>query len=442
MIRKTALSLLILFCAAALVAAQNFSVEPALRKHVAYLCSEDLLGRKAGSAGESLAADYVYRALRDAGLQMLCDEAGQDFSIADSTGALGTTGMLRSCNIVGIVEGYDRRLRDEYIVVGAHLDGLGAMTVTVNGRPQTRIYPGADDNASGVATLIELARLTAANDWMFARSIVFVAFGAGECGTAGSWYFANRSFGDIGSVRAMLNLDMLGRGNDRNPFSLFSSLPARSLDTLLSHTLDRQPAVRPVRLEGTVQTSDHLPFYQREIPVFLFTTGKTREYRTVSDKPALLLYKNMERQCNYLFNFLLTVASAPADQLRMAPGRPSGDAASVSGDKLYSAADCDVRPQFFHADERHFLKTWVYKYLRYPQEAVSEGIQGRVSVGFVVEKDGSVSNVEVVTGVNPLLDAEAVRVISASPKWIPGKVAGRSVRTRLVLPIDFRLATR
>ncbi|MBQ6437149.1 MAG: TonB family protein [Bacteroidales bacterium] len=426
MFRKSAITLVILFCAAALVAAQNFNVEPALRRHVAYLCAEELQGRQAGSPGESLAADYIYRALRDAGLQMLCDESGQDFSIADSTAT------LHSCNIVGIVEGYDRRLRNEYIVVGAHMDGMGALSVTVNGRRQTRIYPGADDNASGVATLIELSRLVAANSWMFPRSVVFAAFGAGECGTAGSWYFVNRAFTEIGSVRTMVNLDMLGRGNAQYPFTVYSSLPKQKVDTLLSRTLERQPAVRPVPFNGTLQTSDHLPFYQREIPVFLFTTGKTREYRTVSDTPELVLYKNMERQCNYLFNFLLTVASAPAAQLENRQAAPSGET-------LYPAADCDVRPQFFHADERHFLKSWVYKYLRYPQEAVSEGIQGRVSVGFVVEKDGSVSNVEVVTGVDPLLDAEAVRVVSVSPKWIPGKIAGRPVRTRLVLPIEFRL---
>ena len=430
MIRKTALSLLILFCAAALVAAQNFNVEPALRRHVNYLCAEELQGRAAGSPGEALAADYVYRALREAGLQMLCDETGQDFSIADSTGG------LHSCNIVGIVEGYDRRLRDEYIVVGAHLDGLGAVTVTVNGRPQKRLYPGADDNASGVATLIELARLVAANDWMFARSVVFAAFGAGECGTAGAWYFANRSFGEMSAVKAMVNLDMLGRGNDRNPFSLFCSLPADKQESLRERTLERQPAVRPVPLEGMVQTSDHLPFYERGIPVFLFTTGKTREYRTAADTPSLLLYKNMERQTNYLFHFLLTLAGAPAALLEKdAPAAPSAE-------PVYSPADCDPRPQFFHADERHFLKTWVYKYLRYPEEALSEGIQGRVTVGFIIEKDGSVSHVEVVSGVDEQLDAEAVRVVSASPKWIPGKIQGKAVRTRLVLPVEFRLASR
>ena len=84
----------------------------------------------------------------------------------------------------------------------------------------------------------------------------------------------------------------------------------------------------------------------------------------------------------------------------------------------------------------------MYKYLRYPDEAISEGIQGRVTVGFVVEKDGSVSHVEVVSGVDERLDTEAVRVVSASPKWIPGKIQGKTVRTRIVLPIEFKLASR
>ena len=428
MVRKSALTLLILFCAAAFAAAQNFMVSPALRQHVEYLCSETLQGRQAGTPGESLASEYVFSALRDAGLQMLCDEAGQDFTIADSTA------NLHSCNILGIVEGYDRRLRDEYIVVGAHMDGLGAVEVTVDGKAQRRIYPGADDNASGVATLIELARLTAANNWLFARSVIFVAFGAGECGTAGSWYFVNRAFGEIGSVKAMVNLDMLGRGNERNPFALFSSLPRAKTDSLLSRILAFPTAVRPVRFEGTLQSSDHLPFYEREIPVFLFTTGKTREYRTLADTPSLILYKNLERQCNYLYYFLLTLAGAPEDLLRKAEADGSSGRETV-----FAPADCDSRPQFFHSDERHFLKAWVYKYLRYPREAVSEGVQGCVTVGFIVEKDGSVSSAEVVSGVDERLDAEAIRIVSASPKWIAGKIQGKAVRTRIVVPIEFRL---
>ena len=73
---------------------------------------------------------------------------------------------------------------------------------------------------------------------------------------------------------------------------------------------------------------------------------------------------------------------------------------------------------------------------------MAEGVQGRVTVGFVVEKDGSVTGVEVVTGADERLNAEAIRVVAASPKWIPGKIQGKAVRTRIVLPIEFKLTSR
>ena len=106
---------------------------------------------------------------------------------------------------------------------------------------------------------------------------------------------------------------------------------------------------------------------------------------------------------------------------------------------MYAASECDVRPQFFHSNEKHFLTSWVYKYLRYPERAIRGKLQGQVLVSFVVEKDGSVTNVMVEHGVDELLDDEAVRVVSVSPKWIPGQIKGEKVRTRIVIPVEFRL---
>lgn len=82
---------------------------------------------------------------------------------------------------------------------------------------------------------------------------------------------------------------------------------------------------------------------------------------------------------------------------------------------------------------------WVGEHLRYPTVAAENGIQGRVVVQFVVEKDGSVSQAKVVRGVDPSLDKEALRVVNSMPKWIPGKQNGVSVRSRFTLPISFRL---
>ena len=95
---------------------------------------------------------------------------------------------------------------------------------------------------------------------------------------------------------------------------------------------------------------------------------------------------------------------------------------------------------FLHSsDPKDFLQKWVYQYLKYPAEAVRDGIQGKVMVDFVIEKDGKVTDVRVVKGVSEELDAEAVRIVSASPKWKPGRVNGNKVRSSLTIPVEFKL---
>jgi len=79
------------------------------------------------------------------------------------------------------------------------------------------------------------------------------------------------------------------------------------------------------------------------------------------------------------------------------------------------------------------------KNIKYPEQAVKEGIQGRVTVRFIVEKDGSISDVKPVLSVHPLLNKEAVRVVKSMPKWTPGKQNGKPVRVRFNLPVMFKL---
>lgn len=406
--------------------AQNFAVAPALRQHVETLSSEEMEGRLAGSAGERAAARYLYTALRDAGVLMLTDSLGQDFRID------GEGGGIASQNILGIVEGADPQLRGEYIVVGARYDHLGTHVLTIDGEPVTQLYPGADANASGVAVLIEVARMVAQYKGLFRRSILFVGFGAGEAGMAGAWYFINRAFSDVSSVKAMVDLDCLGRGGQSNPLQLFSQIGARDRDYLLDRTREQAVVTVPVFTPQPPFSSDYLPFYERQIPVFFFTTGLAREHRTIKDSSWRLDYPAMEAACNYLYHFLLVLAATDAVVTKE-------DDPAAHSERIYAASDCDVRPQFFHSNEKHFLESWVYKYLKYPVRAIEENVHGQVIVSFVVEKDGSVTGVTVEHGVDERLDDEAVRVVSVSPKWIPGQIKGRKVRTRIVIPVEFRL---
>jgi TonB family protein len=429
--KRLIILILLEFCAASL-AAQNFAVAPALRQHIEALCDETLEGRLAGSEGERAAAAYLYKALEEAGVLMLTDSLGQDFTIQLPEGD------VHSQNIVGIVQGSDPLLRDEYIVVGANYDHMGTNLLTVDGEPVVQLYPGADRNASGVAMLIELASLVADYQGLFRRSVIFVGFGAGEQGTAGAWYFVNRAFEQIGSVKAMIDLDCLGRGGLDHPLTVYSQLGGSDFQYLLNKTAEQPVVHLPEVARGVLPASDYLPFYERQIPVFWFSTGTAREHRTIKDTPRLIDWSSMENNCNYLYHFLLVAADI--DELSLADA-DSGKRAARS-ERVHAVSDCDVRPQFFHSNERHFLQSWVYKYLKYPSAAIERNLQGQVLVSFIIEKDGSMTNVEVERGIDELLDDEAVRVISISPKWIPGQIRGEKVRTRMVLPVEFRLSSK
>lgn len=97
----------------------------------------------------------------------------------------------------------------------------------------------------------------------------------------------------------------------------------------------------------------------------------------------------------------------------------------------------EVMPQF--PGGQIAMLQYLMKNIKYPEQAMKEGIQGRVTVRFIVEKDGSISDVKPVLSVHPLLNKEAVRVVESMPKWSPGKHNGKPVRVRFNLPVMFKL---
>ncbi|MBF1565293.1 MAG: energy transducer TonB [Prevotella salivae] len=97
----------------------------------------------------------------------------------------------------------------------------------------------------------------------------------------------------------------------------------------------------------------------------------------------------------------------------------------------------EVMPQF-PGGQIAMLK-YIMENMKYPEQAMKEGIQGRVAVRFIVEKDGSISDVKPILSVHPLLNKEAVRVVESMPKWTPGKQNGKPVRVRYNLPVMFKL---
>ena len=400
------------------------------KSHVRYLSSAMLEGRKAGSEGEKLAGEYVAEQLKGYGVDVL--SAGNIFGVKKESGD-----TLTSQNIVGFVQGYDKNLRNQYIVVGARLDNLGTMTMTVDGKPVERIYCGANGNASGLSMMLELARMVQTNSVVFRRSVLFVAFGASLETFAGAWYFLNRSFSDAPKIDAMINLDMLGTGY--KGFYAYTSANADLNRIIRTVSGDLQPIV-PEIVTAEPYPSDHRAFYAAEIPSVMFTTGRYQEHNTDKDTQSIIDYEMMERELEYIYNFTLTLANEDGP----VSFRNSEFRQGASGyEDVVPYYECDQKPLFLNSpDPRQFIEKWVYQYLKYPDSAVRNGIQGRVLVEFIIGKDGNVSDVKVVKGVSEELDAEAVKVISASPKWKPGKVNGNKVRSSMTIPVEFKLEKR
>ena len=332
------------------------------------------------------------------------------------------------------VQGYDKNLRNEYIVVGARLDNLGSMMVTQDGEKREKIFYGANGNASGLSMMLELARMVQTNSIVFRRSVLFVAFGASKEAYAGAWYFLNRSFSDVPNISAMINLDMVGTGY--NGFYAYTSSNA-DMNALLNGLKAGLQPILPEVTASEPYPSDHRAFYSMEIPSVMFTTGRYSQYDTERDTQSIIDYETMERELEYLYNFTEVLANTDAS-LMFRPGEVAKRTKEY--DDVVSFYDCDQRPIFLHSsDPKDFLQKWVYQYLKYPAEAIRDGVQGRVMVDFVIEKDGSVTDVRVVKGVSEELDAEALRVVKASPKWKPGRVNGNRVRTSLTIPVEFKL---
>lgn len=434
--KKRLISLLAALFAAALLHAQyrtpldnldDSETVHALKEHVGYLASAQLEGRKAGSEGERLAAEYLSGKLAEYGIDVLSPRDGSSFGIVRD----GDT--LTSRNVVGFLQGWDPQLQGRYIVLAARMDNLGMDSYTLDGERVPRIYYGANGNASGMALLLEAARKLSLARGNLRRSVLLVGFGASLESLSGSWYFLNRAFSDADKIDAMVNLDMVGSG--AGGWCAYTSSNA-DLNAVVNAL---QGELLPVQARLTGQEpypGDHRAFYDKEIPSILLTTGRYPEHGTSRDSFETLQYEDMERELEYVYALMEQLCNGPRPLFRNdilpAAETPAG---------VWSYADVDVKPLFLNSpDPRTFMEKWVYQYLKYPKYAQENGIQGRVLVDFVINEKGDVQDVKVSRGVHEVLDAEAVRVVSASPRWRPGRRGGKKVSVALTVAVDFRLS--
>ncbi len=219
-----------------------------------------------------------------------------------------TQNETESQNVVALLPGIDPVLKDEYVVVGAHFDHLGMGGPGSGSRElnELAIHNGADDNASGVATIIELAEKFA-GEKNNKRSLLFVGFGAEEMGLVGSKAFVNHAPVETDKMVAMFNFDMVGRlDTASNALSIGGTKTAlESEDILNRFNTGFDLALSP---EG-IGPSDHASFYLQNIPVFFVSTGAHPDYHTPNDDAHLINYEGMKKVADYSYALISEVSN-------------------------------------------------------------------------------------------------------------------------------------
>ena len=183
-----------------------------------------------------------------------------------------TSDERRAANVVGLLPGTDPERASEAVVIGAHYDHLG--------RVDGVVYPGADDNASGSATVLALARAFAAAGGT-SRALVFVLFGGEELGLLGSRHYVREPAVPLGRTVAMVNFDMVGRMQNRR-FAVGGADSGSGLRDLLTAAAQGSSAALEVK-STPHDSSDHSRFYEAGVPVLFFTTGGHSDFHKPTD---------------------------------------------------------------------------------------------------------------------------------------------------------------
>ena len=247
-------------------------------------------------------------------------------------------------NVIGILEGNDSVLKNEAIIIGAHYDHLGHGGQGSLAANSTEIHHGADDNASGVSAMLELARQFA-KEKKNKRTLIFIAFGGEEEGLLGSQFYVNNPAFPLAKTVAMVNMDMVGRLKDdkltvggigtagewKNLIAQFNSITVKSNGLnpieLPKPTIPMEANANSVIISGTkliepkpftlqlnedgFGPSDHSSFYAKQIPVLFFFTGTHNDYHKPSDTADKINYDGLLKVTDFVEEIVKAIDTNP-----------------------------------------------------------------------------------------------------------------------------------
>ena len=251
-----------------------------IQQHIKLLSSDSLQGRSTGSEGEKMAAAYIQEEFKKIGLEPKGDQSVFTQSFPFKSGVHGTGEEGNANNILGYLD----NKRENTIIIGAHYDHLGNGTQgsSLDANPQGKIHNGADDNASGVAGVIELARFFKNNSKKENYNFLFICFSGEELGLFGSKFYSEHPTIDLSKTNYMLNMDMIGRLDPTTKGLAVSGTGTSPVWENLLKSLSSD--VLKIKTDSAgVGPSDHTSFYLKNIPVLHFFTGSHSDYHKPSD---------------------------------------------------------------------------------------------------------------------------------------------------------------
>lgn len=284
--------------------------ENKIKEDVAFLADDKLEGRQTGTNGEKLASDYIVNRFKEIGLSPKGTEGFlQPFSFKPKTDphaevefTTNADSTITGRNVLGFIDNNAKNT----IVIGAHYDHLGyGGEGSLYREKDKAVHNGADDNASGVAVMLNLAsRLNFKNnhaETKDANNYLFMAFSGEEMGLLGSNYFSKNPTIDAKSINYMINMDMVGRMKADSTLAVYGTGTSPMFKQTLKANNDK---FKLIENESGVGPSDHTSFYLIDIPVLHFFTGQHEDYHKPGDDSEKLNYDGMNLISDYLFEII------------------------------------------------------------------------------------------------------------------------------------------
>ncbi|MFN0728233.1 M28 family peptidase [Polaribacter gochangensis] len=295
--------LILIFLSLLISCNKEHKPEHKIKQDVSFLADDKLEGRQTGTPGELKAAEYIKDRFENLGLKPKGTNGFyQSFTFKPKTNpheevkfTENADGTITGKNVVAFI---DNKAKNT-VIIGAHFDHLGYGGDGSLYRDSIKaIHNGADDNASGVAVMLNLAsKLKNTNT---NNNYLFIAFSGEEMGLLGSNYFVKNPTIDTKAVSYMINMDMVGRLKDSALAVYGTGTSPIFKQTLKSHNNN----FKLIQKESGVGPSDHTSFYLADIPVLHFFTGQHEDYHKPSDDTETLNYDGMAIISNYIFNVI------------------------------------------------------------------------------------------------------------------------------------------